>query len=139
MQEDQETQQITEYQDLLTTLLHLRASVDAPFQKVIDCADRILLYNPDFITAWNIRRTSLAKILATEPSESIDRFISHELAFGVKAIRANPKSYGAWYHRQWIVTKIKTASRPFEVATELKLCDKLLELDARNCTLLLSA
>lgn len=54
--------------------------------------------------------------------------------FSVEAIKANPKSYGAWYHRKWIITELKIANAPVDISNELRLCTKLLELDSRNCT-----
>lgn len=41
----------------------------------------------------------------------------------------NPKSYGAWHHRRWLVIETEFS----RVKQELKLCAKYLEFDDRNC------
>jgi geranylgeranyl transferase type-2 subunit alpha len=45
------------------------------------------------------------------------------------ALRQNPKSYGAWYHRKWLLNQ-KLA--PVDSKREFGLLDKLLKVDARN-------
>jgi len=55
--------------------------------------------------------------------------ISKELEFGEFCLKANPKSYGAWHHRCWLM-ELTNFSR---VKDELALCSKYLELDDRNC------
>jgi hypothetical protein len=45
------------------------------------------------------------------------------------ALRANPKSYGAWYHRKWLLNQKLT---PVDSKREFGLLDKLLKVDARN-------
>ena len=62
--------------------------------------------------------------------------IKDELDFGVKAIKSNPKSYGAWYQRRWLLSSIKAMEPAFDVTPELLLCNRLLEMDARNCKVL---
>lgn len=130
-----EAKQIADYQEMLERLLSLRQGPNPPIPEIIECADKLLLCNPDFMTAWNTRRTAIIRVLAKGSSADAERCLAHEMAFGVEAIRANPKSYGAWYHRRWLVTKMRELQLPFEVSYELKLCDRLLELDARNCTI----
>lgn len=43
------------------------------------------------------------------------------------ALQRNPKSYSAWFQRQWVIDR-GLGDLPKEIA----LCDKLLELDERN-------
>lgn len=51
-----------------------------------------------------------------------------ELALSFKALLKNPKCYGAWHHRIWVMDLGAT-----DVQAELHLCDKMLMADARNC------
>ena len=44
-------------------------------------------------------------------------------------LRVNPKSYGIWLHRQWIMT----ASPKPDWKNEKRLCDLYLNYDERNC------
>lgn len=62
--------------------------------------------------------------------------VMEELEFGIATIKINPKSYGAWYNRKWLIQSIKNVEMmiPFDVVKgELKLCDRLLDIDSRNC------
>lgn len=52
-----------------------------------------------------------------------------ELLLVFEALQVNPKAYGAWYHRKWIL-ELMGAHAPLE--KEFKLVDKLLKLDERN-------
>lgn len=118
-----------EYRQLVNTLLLLRdAAPPSNSEDILECTTKLLLLNPDFMTAWNLRRRVISSLAVTQP----DRIVA-ELEFGVAAIRANPKSYGAWYHRKWLVCLMNQSGVPFIVTSELKLCNKLLELDSRNC------
>jgi geranylgeranyl transferase type-2 subunit alpha len=121
----EEVGRVEEYRKLVTECLKLRD--DENVQTVIEVTGKLLLLNPDFITAWNIRRKALQVLLkdSTETPET-------ELRFSVETIKANPKSYGAWFHRKWLIITLKAANGPLEISHELVLCNKLLELDSRN-------
>ncbi|PJF17876.1 Geranylgeranyl transferase type-2 subunit alpha [Paramicrosporidium saccamoebae] len=120
-----EVVRVEEYRGLVAECLKLRNSEH--LQTIMTVTGKLLLLNPDFMTAWNIRRRALQVLL----KDSAD-MVEAELRFSVEAIKANPKSYGAWFHRKWIIIALKSAEAPLEVAHELVLCNKLLELDSRN-------
>jgi hypothetical protein len=129
MQDAQEREEIAQYRSLIDRLLTLGRKEPKPIADIMECTNELLLINPDFITAWNIRRLALALLL---PTTDMDR-IREEFEFGVATIKTNPKSYGAWYHRRWLIKTLKDNDLPVDVMLELKLCDKLLQLDSRNC------
>ncbi|XP_010571619.1 PREDICTED: geranylgeranyl transferase type-2 subunit alpha [Haliaeetus leucocephalus] len=52
-----------------------------------------------------------------------------ELAFVVGCLGVNPKSYGAWHHRGWV---LRRAPAPPPAPAERALCDRLLAADPRN-------
>lgn len=90
--------------------------------ELLSLTHRAVLLNPDFQTAWALRRAAL-RGMGTG-------VLASELEINVDAIRAGPKSYCAWAHRRWVVDALAPGTRP--VAHELGLCDKLLALDGRN-------
>jgi geranylgeranyl transferase type-2 subunit alpha len=59
----------------------------------------------------------------------MDAVVPKELDFSEFCLKNNPKSYGAWYHRYWLMKETDFK----KVAEELKLCSKYLEYDDRNC------
>lgn len=65
-QEKEEEEQISKYKQLVDHLLHLRDNQDANAEELFSCSGELLLMNPDFLTAWNIRRRAL-RILLTKP------------------------------------------------------------------------
>ena len=77
----------------------------------------MLRVNPDVQTVWNMRREGLPEDWSAE----------EELALSADGIRKNPKSYGAWHHRVWVL-----AQRKVDLHRELDLCGLLLKQDARN-------
>ena len=95
-------------------------------------ASALLEQNPEVYTAWNFRREGLqqalkvrllclawhpaapqvsykpsrhkALLLQEEPGPGeAQRLAQRELDLTEKAIRKNPKSYAAWFHRRWVV------------------------------------
>jgi len=95
---------------------------------LLSLATRILELNPEFYTAWNLRRQIFQALSETKTSEELEELYETELRFIEQAIVTNPKSYWVWLHREWITSRKAKVDWP----RELKLCGKLLALDERN-------
>uniref|UniRef100_A0A1I8EZ69 Geranylgeranyl transferase type-2 subunit alpha n=1 Tax=Wuchereria bancrofti TaxID=6293 RepID=A0A1I8EZ69_WUCBA len=95
----------------------------------------LLEKNPDIYTFWNIRRQviNLLSMKLSEESEEEntnrkDRIFRSELLLTEASLKANSKSYCAWFYRLWC---FKQLSNP-DIAEELAACEKFLKLDGRN-------
>ena len=53
---------------------------------------------------------------------------AEELVVAEKGLRRNPKCYGAWHHRLWVLDQGES-----DLQQELQLCSTMLNMDARNC------
>lgn len=97
---------------------------------MLSCSQELVIRNPEYYTVWNERKRALK--LSPQPTKDS---IKKELMINVLAIRANPKSYGAWYHRRWFIEHYCKEIKEAIVEDELKLLSQLLDLDCRNCKL----
>jgi len=86
-------------------------------------SEGLLRSNPDIVTIWNYRKEIL---LHLKPSEEI---INDELYLTEKCLQVNPKSYSAWYHRNWLLDNVDPSP---DWNRELQLCTKYLKIDERN-------
>lgn len=91
--------------------------------EALKSTEGLLRANPDIITLWNYRKQIL--LLMKPPKE----VIKDELYLTEKCLQVNPKSYSAWYHRNWVLDNVD--SDP-DWHKELLLCTKYLKMDERN-------
>lgn len=96
-------------------------------QKLLDLSGKILSVNPDLTTLWNIRRECILKMTAGE--EPDDALFDRDLGFTESCLQIQPKSYGAWHHRIWI---LENSPNP-DWDREVKICTTYLKKDERNC------
>nr|GEX06507.1 geranylgeranyl transferase type-2 subunit alpha 1 [Tanacetum cinerariifolium] len=88
-------------------------------QEALDVNEKLIEANPEFMTAWNYRK------LAFE--DKLQALINEELRVVENALKKNFKSYGAWHHRKWVVSKGNTSTE-----REIGLLNKFQVLDNRN-------
>ncbi|XP_064359410.1 geranylgeranyl transferase type-2 subunit alpha [Dromaius novaehollandiae] len=94
-----------------------RGQLDA---EALGLAAAVLAANPDVGTLWNVRREGLGP--APPPG-----WAAAELALAGGCLGVNPKSYGAWHHRAWVLRRGGGAG-----GAEGALCARLLAADPRN-------
>lgn len=100
---------------------------------ILPLTSHLLLLNPEFHMIWSYRREIITDLLEKHKAgvEGVtmtpQEIATTELRLTFDALQRNPKSYAAWYQRQWIID-LGLGNLP----KELSLCDKLLELDERN-------
>lgn len=104
----------------------LRAS-DNFGSDLLELTGKILSVNPDVYTLWNIRKECLLKLSAENPEDSV--LFDRDLAFTESCLQVQPKSYGAWHHRSWILENSPKA----DWNREANLCTLYLKKDERNC------
>lgn len=93
----------------------------------------LLEANPEFMTAWNYRKLAVEHYLnnRSEAEEADSDFLKSildvELRVVESALKKNFKSYGAWYHRKWVLSKGHSSTE-----RELKLLNLFQKMDSRN-------
>uniref|UniRef100_A0A2K6TAA0 Geranylgeranyl transferase type-2 subunit alpha n=1 Tax=Saimiri boliviensis boliviensis TaxID=39432 RepID=A0A2K6TAA0_SAIBB len=97
-------------------------------ESVLELTSQILGANPDFATLWNCRREVLQQLETQKSPEELAALVKAELGFLESCLRVNPKSYGTWHHRSWLLGRLPEPSW----ARELELCARFLEVDERN-------
>ena len=94
----------------------------------LDLIEKALIVNADPLNLWNHRRELL--LAEKEETENTDPILKNELELTQVALQHNPKAYGAWFHRKWILALLKPDKSVLQ--NELKLTEKFLSLDERN-------
>lgn len=100
-------------------------------KEALEVSTKLLELNPEHYTAWNYRKLAVHHRLNQSESEnnedSIKSILDEELRLVENALRNNYKSYGAWYHRKWVLSKGHSSTD-----RELQLLDKFQKADSRN-------
>ncbi|KAF8411360.1 hypothetical protein HHK36_003909 [Tetracentron sinense] len=94
----------------------------------LDLSSKLLEINPEAYTAWNYRKLAVEHNLRSETDpDSIKAILSEELRLVESALRRNFKSYGAWHHRKWVLSKGNSS-----LDHEFRLLDQFQKADSRN-------
>ncbi|KAI9011164.1 hypothetical protein BC832DRAFT_549872 [Gaertneriomyces semiglobifer] len=118
---------ITEYRSLCDSFILKRAHKEWT-KETFDLTTKLLSLNPEFYTAWNGRRQYLLSSFSSLSTEEIQSSCLGELALCTASLHEAPKSYWVWHHRKWVLENMPEP--PWD--GELKLLNKLLDMDARN-------
>ncbi|MCJ8742009.1 hypothetical protein PDJAM_G00077340 [Pangasius djambal] len=97
-------------------------------EDALQLTQQLLASNPDFATLWNYRREILLQLETVKEEEEMQKLYETELQFIESCLKVNPKSYGSWHHRGWVMSRLL---KP-DWQRELGLCDRCLSLDERN-------
>ncbi|XP_056381715.1 geranylgeranyl transferase type-2 subunit alpha isoform X1 [Hyla sarda] len=97
-------------------------------KEALEITAQILTLNPDFASLWNLRREVFLALGADRSDEEMRSLYLAELFFLESCLRVNPKSYGTWYHRCWVMQHMPEP----DWSRELTLCNRFLEIDERN-------
>ncbi|CAK8685141.1 unnamed protein product [Clavelina lepadiformis] len=112
-----------------------RKVINAFFNKVskeeydndgLEITKQILASNSDYSSMWNYRKKCFAN--SEKPKSEIEAMLNSELTFIESCLRNNPKSYGCWHQRCFVLLKLKTP----DWKRELQLCNLFLQFDDRN-------
>ena len=145
-------------QQKATQWRHLTAQLpQAPPAVAWELTETLLRVNPDPFYIWNQRRELFLNKLVKKESgnddnedvdgnededDDKDAMIEKELNLTAAALQNNPKSYGAWFHRKWVLcqatrmvnddTIMTTTNIKNLLRQELSLTELFLKRDERN-------
>ncbi|XP_059140969.1 geranylgeranyl transferase type-2 subunit alpha-like [Physella acuta] len=88
----------------------------------------VLVVNPDFYTLWNYRKETFLEFQKTKSNEELQKIFSSELQFLETCLKINPKSYGSWHQRCFVMDNMPDP----DWNRELELCNQFLQYDERN-------
>uniref|UniRef100_A0A0A9XHW1 Geranylgeranyl transferase type-2 subunit alpha n=1 Tax=Lygus hesperus TaxID=30085 RepID=A0A0A9XHW1_LYGHE len=115
------------YREGMTQIFERRRSGMKDWETMRFVGD-VLSTNPDVYTLWNIRKEVLLQMIDDKSIDEPVKVGEGELRLTEICLKVNPKSYGAWHHRCWILEHFPE----LDLKRELALCNKYLKLDARN-------
>jgi geranylgeranyl transferase type-2 subunit alpha len=132
---EQEARKAAEQQAKLDAFLKIRGKILAnrDLTGTFDAAgmsmsEMLLSRAPDFGTLWNWRREGFELMFKTIDTAAQQAACDKELEFLTMCLKKNPKSYGVWHQRRWIMEISPTPAWTEELAN----CTKFLMLDERN-------
>ncbi|GKC34894.1 geranylgeranyl transferase type-2 subunit alpha 1, partial [Tanacetum coccineum] len=97
-------------------------------KEALEISAKLILANPEFMTAWNYRKLAFQhNIDQKNDLDYVKSIIDEELKVVDSALLNNCKSYGAWYHRKWVVSKGNISTKQ-----ELRVLQEFQSLDTRN-------
>ncbi|KAJ0539745.1 putative protein geranylgeranyltransferase type II [Helianthus annuus] len=96
-------------------------------KEALELNAKLIEANQEFMTAWNYRKLAFQHSQSEADSDRIQAIIDEELRVVEIALRKNFKSYGAWQHRKWVISKGNSSTE-----RELKLLNLFQKRDTRN-------
>ncbi|KAL2339984.1 hypothetical protein Fmac_007924 [Flemingia macrophylla] len=95
-------------------------------KEALELSAKLLEINPECYTAWNYRKLAVQHVLSNSDSDPHSIF-NDELKLVESALRKNFKSYGAWHHRKWVLSKGHSS-----IDNEMRLLNGFQKADPRN-------
>eukprot|EP00040_Diaphanoeca_grandis_P023529 m.128162 g.128162 ORF g.128162 m.128162 type:complete len:579 (-) comp29319_c0_seq1:198-1934(-) len=89
---------------------------------------KLLSTLPEFGTLWNWRREGFEKLWKDMDDDLVQKNCEVELDFLNSCLKQNPKAYGVWQQRRWVMQRSPKPSW----SNELENCNMFLKLDSRN-------
>ncbi|CAL5430543.1 unnamed protein product [Camellia sinensis] len=113
--------------------LALKAAKLRYTKEALEVNAKLLEANPEYLTAWNYIKFAVEHILSHSETDTeidpdfIKSIYSEELRVTERALAKNYRSYGAWYHCKWVLSKGHSS-----LDQELQLLGVFLKKDSRN-------
>ncbi|CAL1532309.1 unnamed protein product [Lymnaea stagnalis] len=97
-------------------------------EELLLLSGEVLAVNPDFYTLWNYRKETFLELKKIKSKEELQKIFQSELHFLETCLKINPKSYGSWHQRCFVMDNMPEP----DWSRELELCNQFLQYDERN-------
>lgn len=130
--ERRDAAKIAQYRSLTRRLFEIRDGIPtSPYSPaLLDEVTCLLTVNPEFYTAWNVRRSLLTQLSDSDASQYAS-LLHADLGFLLGLLRRFPKCYWIWLHRKWCLLQLVKLNQ-VDWQYEFDTIQKLLQLDSRN-------
>lgn len=116
------------YRNIMETIFEKRKNKEYD-DEALSLTSEVLRNIQDINSLWNYRKEVLLHMKDTVTEEELQELVDRELKLTKDCLLAQPKSYGTWFQRCYVLDHI---SRTPNYEKELELCNYYLELDERN-------
>ncbi|OQS03762.1 geranylgeranyl transferase type-2 subunit alpha [Thraustotheca clavata] len=116
---------VKKYKEVSTEVMKLKAAKQYD-RHALQLSAHVVVLNPEFWIIWAFRRAIILHLIQQDSSLK-EELGNAECALTQEALMKNPKSYASWFQREWLMKQGLA-----NLEKEIKLCDKLLNLDERN-------
>ncbi|KAH9515496.1 hypothetical protein Btru_011176 [Bulinus truncatus] len=115
------------YNGAMSKIFHKKKNGELD-EEMLLLSGEVLVVNPDVYTLWNCRKETFLEFKKSLLEAQLQKMFQSELYFLEMCLKKNPKSYGSWHHRCFVMDNMPHP----DWNREIELCNQFLQYDERN-------